>query len=85
MLEMLSDDDLAALPSGHAAVAREVLESLRDFQMPSEPTLVAGARLDKSTLDSRQMALMAFIHSWRGDFDRAFLDAEYWMKEYACM
>jgi hypothetical protein len=73
--------DIEHLPEPHRTAAAMVLDSLLEREFPPQSVLDQSCQASKS-LTRQQWSLMAFIHSWRGDQQRAFSDAHYAFMEY---
>lgn len=83
MAMAIHPNDIAGLPAPHRSVAEYVLGCLSDEKLPIEPRLLESSYATKTDLSSKQLCLMAFVHSWRGeDQHRMVLEADYWIRRY---
>lgn len=81
MLSLISPSDISSLPEPHRSVAERAVLELYHGRTDLDQILAESAMSSKS-LTKRQISLMAFFHSWRGDIVRAQADAEFAISLY---
>lgn len=82
LVNLIEESDILDMPDPHRSWAMSVYYDIIDGNPVDINEITASSSAPKDGLMPKHLAILGFLHSWRGDPERAEADASYMIERY---